>query len=249
MFNLRLTLVSGLTLLFLSPAAVLADTVLVDLSTIANGTWCNAGGERMWNCTTLPSGKQIFDGQAFNISGAGGGNNAWFASVAANDGAGTVDITVPINVAGAKSVQTLINTFWGQSGTSYDTITFTGSAGAKYSVDLAGNSGIRDYNNWVWTNSISGTTQEVWNNGEGQRLDEQIFTLPAAFANQTLESMTISDTGNYYFSRAFLAALTVDTIGAAADPPSADAPEPMSLTLVGGTLLALGLLFRRRMRC
>jgi hypothetical protein len=51
--------------------------------------------------------------------------------------------------------------------------------------------------------------------GLGQRLDRQEYILPAAFASQTLASVTITDTGNEGSgtngSRAVLAALTVST--------------------------------------
>jgi hypothetical protein len=218
----------------------LADQVQVDLSSIANGAWCNVGGGPMFGCSTLPTGTLTANGSVFNIAGANGGNNAWFSSVAANNGAGTVSVTIPINVVGATTVSTLMNTFWGQAAAE-DVVTFTGSAGAIYSVNLVGNQNIRDYNNYVWTNSISGTTTNAWNNNNGQRLDEQIFNLPSEFADQTLESMSITDSGNQVSSRVFLAGLTVD--------PGSNAmavPEPASLALVGGVLMFAGLVFRRR---
>jgi hypothetical protein len=49
-------------------------------------------------------------------------------------------------------------------------------------------------------------------NGDGQRLDEQVFELPAAFKTQTLVSITITDSGNQGEQRSFLAALTVSTL-------------------------------------
>lgn len=87
----------------------------------------------MVNCTALPSGSQVFNGQNFDIAGANGGNNAWFSSAAANNGPGSVSLTIPVNVANVVSAYTLMNTFWGQSGaTPYDSVTFTGSLGNVY---------------------------------------------------------------------------------------------------------------------
>jgi hypothetical protein len=71
---------------------------------------------------------------------------------------------------------------------------------------------LRDYNNDGGDNAINNTsTIQAWDNGLGQRLDRQEYILPAAFANQVLTSVTITDMGNEVLSRAVLAALTVST--------------------------------------
>jgi len=195
----------------------------------------------MYGCSTLPSGTLNVNGTVFDIAGANGGNNAWFSSAAANNGPGTVNVTIPINLKGATTVYTLMNTFWGQTVGSYDTVTFTGSSGTTYSVDLYGDKDIRDYNAADWTNSVSGNTQQAWTNStDSQRLDMQTFVLPSDFADQTLVSMTITDNASTVYSRIFLAGLTVDP----ADPVTV--PEPAPLALVGGVLIAAGIFFRRR---
>ncbi len=224
-----------------------AESVAINLSSAANGAWCNVGGGYLVNCESMPSGQQLFNASLFSIAGANGGNNAWFSSVAANNGAGSVSLAIPVNLPNVTSVHTLLNTLWGQNGTSYDTVTFTGSSGAVYSVNLTGNYAIRDYNQYIWTNSLNPAANSVavWNNyasGGGQRLDEQTFILPQAFGDQTLETITITDNGANVFSRIFLAGLTVDT--AAADPASS-VPEPAVLLLTAGGLIAMGLLRRR----
>lgn len=215
--------------------AAFSDEVPIDLSSVANASWCNVG-RPMFGCTTLPTGSLDVNGTTFNIAGGNGGNNAWFSSVAANNGSGTVSVTIPVNVANATKVFTLMNTFWGQA-SAEDVITFTGSAGATYSVNLIGNQDVRDYNDYIWTNSISGNTAAAWSNGSGQRLDEQTFVLPASFANQMLESITVTDSGNDVFSRIFLAGLTVDPVST---------PEPATMALVGVALIGAGLFFRRK---
>lgn len=238
-----------LSTLVLAGSVATAEPVTVDLSAYANGSWCNVGGGPLVYCSSMPSGVQTFNGEPFDIAGANGGNNAWFSSVAANNGPGAVSLVLPVNVADVVNVYTLLNTMWGQSGTSYDTITFTGSAGDTYSVALMGNYAIRDYNRYIWTNSISAAANSVsvWNNyaiGGWQRLDEQAFILPAAFANETLETVTITDTGSDDFSRIFLSGLTLETAG---DPPSA-VPEPAALLLTAGGFIGIGLLGRRNIR-
>jgi hypothetical protein len=50
-------------------------------------------------------------------------------------------------------------------------------------------------------------------NGDGQRLDEQVYELRVAFETQTLISITITDNGNANEQRSFLTALTVSTTG------------------------------------
>ena len=193
----------------------------------------------MFGCSALPTGAQTFNGESFNIA-SGTSGNAWFSSVAAGNGGGTVSVTVQTNVANALSVSTLINTFWGQSGTSYDSITFTGSKGS-FTESLTGNNSVRDYNNYVWTNSIKQPTTVAWSDGS-QRLDEQSFSL-GSYAGEDLTSITITDAGNDFFSRAFLAGLTVDNGGIITE---AVTPEPSYLVLVGAGLLGAGLLFRRK---
>jgi hypothetical protein len=113
-----------------------------------------------------------------------------------------------------------MNTTDGSTDTGLLSVTFTGSGGATWTFNPIGGINIRDYNNGIYTNSIgchlpgiagSSATINGWNNGsDGQRLDEQIYELPASFKGQTLVSMTITDSGGS-LQRSFLAALTVST--------------------------------------
>jgi hypothetical protein len=201
--------------------AVTSPTKTIDISTIANTTWCSAG---IINCSTYPFGAQTYDGIPYVIPGnaQGTANNFWSSEVAAGGGSGTVSVTVPINVAKVKTVYTLINTLWGTTQPGLITVTFTGSAGATWTFDPVGNVNVRDYNqNPSTTDSIvcqlpagvgKSTTINAWVNGQGQRLDEQVYELPAAFRTQTLVSMTITDSGNSGQQRSFLAAVTVSTL-------------------------------------
>jgi hypothetical protein len=200
--------------------AAKSPTTPIDISSISNTTWCSS---EIINCSTYPFGAQTFDGIPYLIPGnaQGTANNFWSSQIAAGGGSGTVSVTVPINVAKVKTVYTLMNTLWGSTQSGLVTITFTGSAGATWTFDPIGGTNIRDYNNGSFTDSIAcqipGAVGEsasinAWVNGQGQRLDEQVYELPAVFKTQTLVSMTITDSGNSGFQRSFLAGVTVSTL-------------------------------------
>jgi hypothetical protein len=204
-------------------SAVTSPITTIDISSLTDTTWCGAPLGGYINCSTFPYGEQTYDGIPFLIPGnaEGTANNVWNADQAAGGGSGTVSITVPINVAKVKTVYTLMNTYWGSTQSGLLSVTFTGSAGATWTVNLVGGTNIRDYNqNGSTTDSIlcqlpgavgKTATVNAWVNNQGQRLDEQVFELPAAFRTQTLISMTITDNGNANEQRSFLAALTVST--------------------------------------
>ncbi len=208
----------------LANAAAKSKLTTIDISSVADTTWCGAPSGGFINCSTFPFGEQTYDGIPFLIPGnaQGTANNLWSADVEADGGSGTVSVTVPINVAKVKTVYTLMNTFWGTSQSGLLSVTFIGSGGATWTANLVGNANIRDYNqNGNTTNSIlcqlpggvgQSATINAWVNGDGQRLDAQVFELPAALAKQTLVSMTITDSGNAGEQRGFLAALTVSTL-------------------------------------
>jgi len=201
--------------------AAKVKTTPIDISSIANTTWCSA---EIINCSTYPFGAQTYNGIPYVIPGnaQGTANNFWLSEIAAGGGSGTVSVTIPINVAKVKTVYTLMNTFWGSTQAGLITVTFTGSNGATWTFDPVGNVNVRDYNeNGNTTDSIAcqlpggvgqSATINAWVNGQGQRLDEQVYELPAAFKNQTLVSMTITDSGNEGVQRSFLAAVTVSTL-------------------------------------
>ncbi len=219
MKSCKLALLLLILCLFTELAA--AGKKAINISSFANNTWC---GEALIGCSTFPFGTRHYDGIAYAIPGNKGGtaNNAWFATDAAGQGGGTVSITIPVNVAKVKTVYTLMNTEWGSTQSGLITITFTGSGGATWTYALVGGTNVRDYNNGNFTNTCicqlpggagQSATINAWTNSGGQRLDEQIYELPAAFATQTLESITITDSGNENVQRAILAAVSVSTTG------------------------------------
>jgi hypothetical protein len=192
----------------------------IDISSVANTTWCSAD---FINCSTFPFGEQTYDGIPYVIPGNSQGttNNIWAAEVAAGGGSGTVSITIPVNVAKLKTVYTLMNTYWGSTQSGLLSVTFTGSNGATWTFNPIGGTNIRDYNQGSYADTIAcqlpggvgqSATINAWVNGEGQRLDEQVYELPSAFKTQTLVSITITDSGNTNEQRSFLAGVTVSTL-------------------------------------
>jgi hypothetical protein len=196
----------------------------ISIASFVNNSWCgeNSG---LLGCTAFPYGTKHYDGMTYAILGNKNGtvDTAWFAADAAGQGGGTVSITIPVNVAKVKTVYTLMNTEWGSTESGLITITFTGSGGATWTFQLTGGVNVRDYNNGNYTNTCicqlpggvgQSATISAWTDSSGQqRLDEQIYELPAAFATQTLESITITDSGDENVQRAILAAVTVSTTG------------------------------------
>jgi hypothetical protein len=215
-----LATILGSTMLLLLPISAWSAQKQINIASEANAPWCPTLAYG-WNCETFPTGKLVKNGVTFEISNKS--NNGWFAWVA-NGGSGTATVTIPVNVKDVKTVYTLMATQWGTTATGLLSITFTGSGGAVWTYDLTGGIDIRDYNNDDNTNSIdcalpdtitskkgSAGTVSAWNNGQGQRLDMQIFELPTSFAGQTLESITITDKGDSGVQRSFIGALTVST--------------------------------------
>lgn len=207
------SLVLALAIWLCAPAAYAADTA-VDLSKVANDTWC---GINLINCSTFPSGSQTYNDLPFDIPNS---NNAWFAYEAAGGGSGTVSVTIPVNVKDVKTVYTLMNTIWGSKTKGLLTFEFTGTGGATWTFSPVEGTDTRDYNNGNYVNSIDcnlpsgagkATAIGAWHNTGGQRLDMQIFELPSSFDGQTLTSVKITDSGDTNVQRAFIAAMTVST--------------------------------------
>ncbi len=164
--------------------------------------------------------------------------------IAAAGGNGTVSITMNTNAYGVTDVYTLINSWKGQAGpASYASLVFTGTGGASYTYNLIGNVDIRDYNNDGWTDTINGTTTtNVFNVGTDNwgmagRLDMQQIALPSSFADQTLTSIELIDSGSAATQRVVLDGVTLQT---------AAVPEPSSLILLGiAAACAIGYAWRR----
>jgi PEP-CTERM motif-containing protein len=212
-----------------------ADVVPVSLAPVAN--------EFQYRLVNPPIGMVTLGGVPFAIPTSG--NNAWSAHIGTTIGVqSTTAMELPMNVYGAKAVDTLINLGWGDTGTKLVTATFLGTGGANYSVELETGTDIR---NWLDTpyccNTINGTTTtQVWEGDATQyagiaRIDKQRITLPASFATQTLTKFILTDNGisgdvtntiydNSHAQRSLIYGFTVTTV-----------PEPTTaLLLMLGTI-------------
>jgi energy-converting hydrogenase Eha subunit E len=121
-------------------------------------------------------------------------------------------------------------------------VQFLGSAGANQTFTLVGNTDIRDFNNWVWTNSINGTTAQTWwtsnqnpsSLDQTHRWDAQVFSLNAAFSTQILTDIVITaGAAGPNYSQPMLAALNVE-VSAVPEPSAA----LLFLAGMGGLALA-----------
>jgi hypothetical protein len=205
------------TMFILAVVTAVAQQHPINISASANANWCTVASI---NWTTMPFGTKSYNGVTFDIPGTATTDNVWSAYEAANGGSGKVSVTIPVNIKEVKTVYTLMNTDWGSTAKGLLSITFTGTNGATWTYDPIGNVNIRDYDNGTFTNGIgcalptgpgTAATVSAFKNGKGQRLDMQIYELPAMFAGQTLVSITVTDSGSSGVQRSLLAALTVST--------------------------------------
>lgn len=218
----------------------------INFSNQANFSWVSSG-----DLPDAPTGATTLGGVPFDIASNAAGYQAWYAYLQ-NPGNYPSPTTLTINtdVYGVTNVYTLINTAWGQPGpNSYAYLEFTGSGGAVYVENLVGNVDIRDWNPFIFTNSINNTTTinvftETNIYGTIGRLDMQDITLPTLFASQTLTSIELVDNGGFYFQRTIL-----DGVTAFGYLQNSAVPEPAALTLfVIGAGGGLGYAWRRRKR-
>jgi hypothetical protein len=203
-----LCLLAAVTAFAVADLAAAGQFTTVSIADLANGRLQDGN-------TAYPSGPAVLlGGVPFDIPSVG---NNYFATSA---GAGTVTLTVPIGSAGVAGVHTLINTFWGENvrGT-FASLTFTFDDGSSFVKPLDGNVDVRDFYQNVFTNVINGTTTvnvfTTDNDGSAgpapYRLDKQFIDL-SAFADRTLVSMTLTDTGSNGFQRTFLVGVTVEAL-------------------------------------
>ena len=161
-----------------------------------------------WNEETYPAGPRILDGVPFLIPD--GADRLWHAGAGVFD-ALPITLAIPVKQPAISTAFFLMNTFWGQAGPeSYLTVSFDGDGGAHFEKKLIGGVDIRDYNRGVYTNTINGTTSRpAFDDGQGQRMDLVQVDLPLEFRRQTLETITIRDTGRFNFQRAILWGVSV----------------------------------------
>ncbi len=177
----------------------------------------------------FPSSSQTFAGVPFDFQSDANGNTVFYGGTLGSPVSDTLDI--PVSQFGIRKVYTIINTAFGVSGGNVGSVTFNGSGGLTYTVDLIEGANVRDhyYGGFVDTTSDPTTTEAVFglNSPGNSHLDMQAFTLPSSFSTATLTDIQFYSVADASNGKPFLAAATVSTV-----------PEPAAY----GTLFGLGLL-------
>lgn len=238
-----LALAAGLGAMAATPAR--ADTITpIDISSAYNGSW--SGEINGAAIQTAIEGGVGNTGTGLSFSDPTG-QYAWI------DGSTAISFG-GVALTGNSTVQALFNQFYGNNGAS---ITFLNSNNATDVISLVANVTIRDYNNGIFNDGLSGSGTNVsaepwWTTGDGasngngqpsQRLDAQIFTLPSSWAGTSLVGIQIDNDAQTsgYPDATVLSALNVD----AGSPVTPTVPEPMSLAILAPALLGLVAIRRR----
>ncbi len=196
--GLHLAIHAGI-LLVASANSAAAQFIQIDLSGAYNA------GQPTPGAGTFPTGAQTLGGVPFDLST--GSKYMWYAGAATGPNPRVLELAVDLD--GVKDVYILMNTAWGKAQAGLILVEFTGSGGAQASFDLVGGTHIRDFNNWIYTNTITNPdTVNVFSNSQGQRLDMLRFALGPSFEGQTLTSIRVSDFGDTGLSRVLVCGIT-----------------------------------------
>ncbi len=158
-------------------------------------------------------GAFLFGGVPFYIPNKK--NNTWDTNEYADD----VEhkLTIPVKLSNVVELRTIMGLTYatGAKGTVF--LEFRGNKGAFYRKELVVNQDIRDFRTSNFSKIVP-PTQKVWsrplmqlpNQGKDWEmfLDEQTITLPAEFASQELDTVTIVDRGKHNAQRSFLVGVT-----------------------------------------
>lgn len=165
---------------------------------------------------------QNWTGVPFQLTASAAGNTSFIDGV----------LNIPVGVFGVTSAYTLINSAFGTFGANNGSVEFFGSSAAYYKVDLVQGQNIRDHLNNVFNNVIDGVSAVPAFVSGSARLDQQNFSLPAAFASQTLTSMRF--TGLNLGNPGGIGFITAATVAVASPVPE---PASALLLLSGGAVL------------
>jgi hypothetical protein len=171
-------------------------------------TWTDGGAYS----SLYPNSSQTFAGVPFEFQSDPNNNTIFYGGNLSNP----VDATllIPVNIYGVTTAYTLINTAFGVAGMTVGTVTFEGSGGLSYTVNLVEGANVRDhyYGGFVNTTTDPATTEAVFGDSSfgHAHFDMQTFTLPDAFHTTTLENIQFFSTGiGNPDGKAFIAGATV----------------------------------------
>lgn len=176
----------------------------------------------------FPSSTQTWNGTPFQFTADNLGNTVFTRGV----------LDIPVGVYGVTQAYTLINSGFGSFGAVNGSVEFFGTS-SYYKVDLVQGTNIRDHFDNVFNNTIDGIhAVPALNLGPGRaRLDEQIYTLPASFASDTLTSIRFTGLDLGGAGVPFIAAATVNV---------AAVPEPATYGLMLAGLACIGAVLQQR---
>lgn len=160
-----------------------------------------AGWTEGWRYNSIFPGERTWNGVTFNLEN----RNGYKAYI------GTMEI--PVNIFGATSAYTLINSAYGRYGYNIGSVEFFGTNNAYHKVMLKEGSNVRDHYSGSYNNTIDGVNAVSAFSSGRARLDMQIYQLPDSFLYQTLE--TIKFTSFNYgspYGTPFIAAATVGSV-------------------------------------
>ena len=177
--------------------------------------------------------------------GPNGYTGTWNAYFPDDGGPSPLTLTVPLTglgISGQASFYALLNNYYGTPGADEYDITITATNSDTVTYQSIGGVDTRDYNDAVYSNTISNFTTPWFDNGLGQRLDIRSFALPAAFSGDTIASFTITQvTHGAYGDAALFSGLTFSDSSAVSFTPE---PATWAIMLLGVGLT--GAVLRRR---
>jgi hypothetical protein len=221
-------------------AFALATPALAAFNEVNLDSYVNANV--LINANTLPIGLSSGNagtGIPFLVSASP--NSASDSGIWLSSGVPGDNLTVSgLSISGQESFYALLNNFYGTLGADEYDITITTAANQTITYKSIGGVDTRDYNANVFTNTIAATTTEWFNNGIGQRYDVRVFSLPVAFANDTITSFKITQVTEG--DNAIFAGLTFSSEAGSLG----GVPEPGAWALMITGFAGIGAALRRR---
>ncbi|HUA21826.1 MAG TPA: hypothetical protein VMB25_23940 [Bryobacteraceae bacterium] len=223
--SLAITLAISVSLV----AIARADTVSVDLSSLVNSdlTTYTGGGSYPQHGGSITVGDI-----PFTLATIGPDSDTAVLQTSTETGAGQI-YALNVDVFGASTAYTLINSAFGECGTTVGQLVFVGSS-TTYTYTLTEGVNVRDHYDGGFCNTVTDVGGTA--NFGSDRLDMQSIVLPSAFDDQTLETIYFQTFGQGYSGSPFLAAMTLDP---------APVPEPVTWPLGLAALLIVPLAHRR----